>query len=234
MFANSFLLILACAFPQDPIAKYRAAAIERWEEEIQKLEQLDKQEADPDHAILFTGSSSIRRWTDMPKHMHPWATIRRGYGGARFSDLGVFIHRIVDPHEFDALVIFVGNDISGSERDKEPEEVLRLYQFIVSQVREKHALQPIFCIGVTPTSSRFDVWEQINQANQLIKEYSEATDNLYFIDTAQHYLDKQGKPRDELFVKDRLHLNEDGYLLWAKIIKGALSEVLPTPVGKQD
>ena len=40
---------------------YRQAASERWEKEIQKLEVLNESETHPDDAILFLGSSSIRR-----------------------------------------------------------------------------------------------------------------------------------------------------------------------------
>lgn len=220
----------SCVFAEDksqnPASKYREAATKRWEAEIQKLEKLDKAEADPDDAVLFIGSSSIRRWTTISEDMKPWPAIRRGYGGARFSDLAVFIDRLVNPHQFDALVIFVGNDISGSKEDKEPEEVLELYKYIVSRVRIEHADQPIFCIGVTPTSSRWDVWPKVEKMNGLIREYSEGDKSLYFIDTAASYLGKDGKPKDELFVKDLLHLNAEGYKVWAEIIKTSLSKAM--------
>lgn len=209
----------------DPVGKYRKAAIERWEKDIQRLESLDEKEKHPKNAILFTGSSSIRRWEKIAEDMKPWPVIRRGYGGARFSDLAVFIERIAEPHSFDALVMFVGNDIAGKDNDKEPEEVLRIYKYIVRMIRKSHPNQPIFCIAVTPTSSRFAVWPRVKEMNDLLKDHSEETEGLYFIDTAAAFL-KNGKPRDELFVKDLLHLNDEGYELWAKIIKNELSSVL--------
>ncbi|RMF37040.1 MAG: hypothetical protein D6753_18305, partial [Planctomycetota bacterium] len=205
----SLALVLISA--DDPIAQYRQEAIERWEPEIRKLEQLDRQETDPPHAILFVGSSSIRLWDSIADDMRPWPVIRRGYGGARFSDLAVFINRLVDPHQFDALAIFVANDISGKGNDKTPEEVLRLVRYCVEQVRQKHPDQPIFLIGITPTSSRFHAWPQIRQVNRLMAEYCQATEGLYYVDTAPHFLDEDGNPRDELFRDDRLHLNASGY-----------------------
>ncbi len=216
----------------DLLGGYRKAAIERWEEDIQELERLDQEQTDPDHAILFVGSSSIRRWDDMATDMKPWPTIRRGYGGAKFSDLAVFVERLVYPHDFDALVIFVANDVAGKDTDKQPEEVLELFKYVVERVRIKFPNQPIFFIAVTPTSSRFDFWPQIQKVNTLVREYSENTENLYFIETASHYLNEQGEPRDELFVDDRLHLNRDGYQLWGRLISAALSEVLERPKTK--
>lgn len=216
----------AFAQEKDPLSAYRDAAVKRWEKDIVQLENLDKKESDPDHAILFIGSSSIRRWQSIGEDMAPWPAIRRGYGGARFSDLAVYIERIVNPHQFDALVIFVGNDISGSAQDKSAEEVLRLFKYVVSRVREKHPTQPIFLIGITPTSSRFNVWPRVQRMHNLVRNYIDQDDTLHFIDTAAQYIGENGKPKDELFVSDRLHLNEAGYDLWASIIKPALASVL--------
>lgn len=208
------------------VEKYRAAATKTWEKAIQGLEKLDKEEKYSEKAILFTGSSSIRRWDSIAKDMAPWEPIRRGYGGARFSDLAVFIDRIVADHQVQAVVIFVGNDIAGSEKDKTPAEATELYCYIVERIRKKLPSAPIFCIGVTPTSSRFDVWPKVQEMNKMLQEYSESDDSLHYIDTAQAYLDEQGRPRDELFVKDLLHLNADGYKLWSRLIKAELEKVL--------
>lgn len=210
----------------DPIAEYRQAAIEKWEKDIVKLEELDKAQKDPSHAILYIGSSSIRRWESISEDMRPWPAIRRGYGGAKFSDLVVFVDRLVNPHQFDALVVFVGNDIVGKDTDKTPEEVLRLFQYLVERVRVEHPTQPIFLIGVTPTSSRFDAWGKVQAMHGVVRKFIESDDSLHFIDTADTFLGEDGKPMDELFVEDRLHLNDAGYDLWAGIIKSELERVL--------
>lgn len=213
----------------DPIAQYREAATKKWEDAILKLEERDRREQDPEHAILFVGSSSIRRWDTIAEDMKPWTTIQRGYGGAKFSDVAVYADRLTKPHQFDALVIFVANDIAGKETDKTPEEVLRLVQYVVQRVRDHHPDPPIFFIAITPTSSRFDVWPKIRKVNQLVQEYCEANSGTHFIETASHYLNSAGSPRDELFVDDKLHLNPAGYKIWATLISTALAEVLGAP-----
>lgn len=209
----------------DPLGPYREAAISRWEGEIQKLEELDRKESNPPDSVLFLGSSSIRRWNSLAQDLAPWPTIRRGYGGARFSDLAVFIDRLTQPHEFDALVIFVGNDIAGKPEDKSPEQVVELFQYVVERVRTHHSQQPIFLLAVTPTSSRFDVWPRVARMNNLLKAHCESEPGLHFIETAYAFLGPDGTPNDTLFVEDRLHLNREGYRVWAEIIKEHLTKV---------
>ena len=224
------LLLLFTFIPQvqtnDLVEKYRQAAVERWEEDIKKLEALDRTESDPDGAILFIGSSSIRLWDTMAEDMAPWKTIRRGYGGAKFTDLAVFVERLVAPHECSAVAIFVANDISGSDDDRTPEEVLELFQYVVAKVQELKPNRAIFFIAITPTSSRWGVWDQIEKANKLISDYCEANAGLHFVPTAADYLNEEGIPNDELFRNDKLHLNRDGYVQWGSLIKKSVANVL--------
>ena len=212
----------------DQLAQYRTQAVDKWEADIVKLENKDREHVDPKDAVLFIGSSSIRLWKTLAEDMAPHATINRGYGGAKFSDLAVYVDRIVNPHEFKALVIFVGNDIVGKEGDKSPEEVARLFKYIVDQVRKTHKTQPIFLIAVTPTPSRFKAWPQIRKANAALQSVCEADPSLHFIATEKQYLDANGQPIPKYFVEDMLHQNADGYQLWSKIVRESLDQVLTT------
>ena len=217
------LIFLSC----NPLDKYRnLPEVISWENEILKFEQLDKTESYPSESIIFAGSSSIRLWSSLKEDMAPYPVIQRGYGGAKLSDFAVYAGRIFDPHECRAIVIFVANDITGSENDKSPEEVLRLYKNIVKTIRHKHKYAPVFWIAITPTSSRWKAWTDIQQANNLIREYSEKNKNLYFIKTEYAFLGPDGKPKDELFRDDLLHLNAQGYDVWKGIVKKELDSVL--------
>ena len=182
---------------------------------------------------MFLGSSSIRLWKTLADDMAPWPVVGRGYGGARLSDLVVFAERLLQSHDYRALVVFVANDIAGSTNDrfpdKSPEEVLELFELLVRIARQHQPERPIFFIAITPSGSRFQVWDQINRANELIRQYIDTDDQLYFIDTRQHFLTAEGLPNDELFVADRLHLNDAGYRLWSQLIKAELERSLGWP-----
>ena len=200
--------------------------VEKWEENIQAFEALDRTETYSEDSILFAGSSSILLWSTIEEDMAPYPVIQRGFGGSRLSDVAWYAKRLIYSHEFKALVLFVGNDISGTEKDKSPEEVGRLLKYILDVFREKYPETPFFFIEITPTASRWEVWPQIREANRVLKAVCERDPDAYFISTSSHYLGDDGKPNPALFREDELHLNRAGYLKWTEIIKGAIDPVL--------
>lgn len=212
----------------DPTAPYREAAIKRWEKTIQEMEKRNETEPKVENPILFIGSSSIRLWEPgkLAEDMAPYATLQRGYGGARYSDLAVFAERIIHPHDFRAIVMFVANDIAGSAVDKSPEEAARLAQYVLDKAREKKPEAPIFIVEITPTPSRKAVWDETRKLNALLREMALTQPHTYFIATAEHYLDAEGNARPDLFRADQLHQNEAGYEIWARVIKQKLDQVL--------
>ncbi|WP_164101218.1 GDSL-type esterase/lipase family protein [Candidatus Laterigemmans baculatus] len=212
----------------DPTAPYREAATKRWEKTIQEMERRNESEPKVEDPILFIGSSSIRLWEPekLAEDMAPFNTLQRGYGGARYSDLAVFAERVIHPHDFRAIVMFVANDISGSAADKTPEEAARLAQHVIDVAREQKPDAPIFIVEITPTPSRADVWDETRKLNALLREMALTQPHTYFIATADHYLDAEGKARPDLFRADQLHQNEAGYEIWAQVIKQKLDQVL--------
>lgn len=204
----------------------REAILKKWDDDIRDLEKLDQEQPDPEGAVLLLGSSSIRRWEDAPSMLAPYPVIRRGYGGARYSDLVVFAPRLIQPHNYAAVVIFVGNDIAGNDQDRRPDEVETWVRETI-RVSQKH--QPkaaVLLVEVTPTSKRFAVWPQIQELNMMLREVTESMPGVHFVATSEHYLDQDGQPRDELFVSDKLHLNNDGYHIWASLIRKKLDAVV--------
>ena len=219
----ALLLIVSCA----PLNKYRELPeVKAWESEIEKFEQLDISKSYPSDAILFAGSSSIRLWSTIGKDMLPYNVIQRGYGGAKLSDFVVYADRIIYPHPCRAIVIFIANDIAGNDNDKSPLEVSQLFRKTLYIIRRKFKDTPVFWISVTPTPARWKVWPEIKEANEMIKEICAKHRNTYFVETEKYFLTSSGIPRSDLFIADRLHLNADGYAIWAEIIRNELNKVL--------
>jgi len=214
--------IISCSVTR----KYSRESTTKWGKDILNFEQRDKSEKDPENAILFAGSSSIRLWSTLKEDVAPYPVIQRGFGGSKFSDLAVFADRIIYPHQFRALVIFEANDITGNSADKTPAEVAKLFVDIVRTVRRKYADQPVFVLEITPTPSRWSVWPKIREANQLLKDACTKLHNTYFIETSADYLNKAGEPRSELFIRDKLHQNHEGYQIWGDLVRKKLDQVL--------
>jgi hypothetical protein len=217
------LLISSILLSCSPVKKYQnLPEVKVWEKDIQSFEQLDKSEKYQEDAILFAGSSSIKFWNSLEKDMAPYHVIQRGYGGAKLSDFAVYAGRIIDPHKCKAIVLFVANDITGTDNDKTPAEVATLFRNVLKTIRKVHPVTPVFWIAVTPTVSRWKVWPEIQKANALVKEICDNQKNTYFITTDFAFLNENGVPKDELFRDDKLHLSEKGYAEWTEIIKNYL------------
>ena len=223
-----FLLCSVALLSCSTIKKYKdLPEVKAWEGDIRKFEQFDKTEKYSRDAVLFAGSSSIRLWTTLEKDMEPYQVIQRGYGGAKLSDFAVYASRIFSPHTCKAIVLFVGNDITGSDADKSPRQVASLFRNVLGTIRKTHPDTPVFWIAVTPTASRWTVWKEIEKANNLIRNICENNRNTYFIRTDFAFLNDNGQPRSEFFIDDKLHLNQMGYGIWTGIIKRELNKVIP-------
>ena len=65
----------------------------------------------------------------------------------------------------------------------------------------------------------------MKKANSLIKVYAKNNEKVFYIDTVSPMIGKNGKPRSDLFVKDSLHLNSNGYDLWSFEVNSLLDSL---------
>jgi len=123
-------------------------------------------------------------------------------------------------------VIFIANDITGSDNDKSPLEVSQLFRKTLYIIRRQFKDTPVFWVSVTPTPLRWHVWPEIKEAGDMIREICEDHRNTHYIDTERYFTNANGLPRAELFLDDRLHLNDEGYRVWSGVIKHELDKIL--------
>jgi lysophospholipase L1-like esterase len=195
------------------------ADFSRWEKDIAAFEQQDKDNPPPKHAILFVGSSSIRRW-DLAKSFPDLDVINRGFGGSQLADSVHFAPRIVLKHEPRLVVLYAGdNDIAAG---KSPEQVADDFDGFVQAVHDKLPKTRILYLSIKPSIKRWQLVDKMRKANSLIEARCKQDDWLRYIDVATPLLGDDGKPRAELFVEDGLHLNDKGYALWASVLKPQL------------
>lgn len=221
LFTALILLTISCTSVDQYI---HSKEVLGWEPEIAVLDSLNRAEPSDENTVLVTGSSSVRLWDSIHSDLSPYRVLQRGYGGAKLSDFNHYADRIIKAHPFKAIVIFVANDISGNDHDRTPREVLKLYQILVDQIRERNLDTPVFWIETTPTPSRWHATDRIRTANRKISRFCEKNPDLYFIDTHEQFTGPAGTPDSSLFRRDMLHLNRKGYRLWARIIRHSLEE----------
>ena len=225
-----YLVFLLSNLSCSPLIKY-SQSNRQFEQEVSLLESLDLEEKAGEKDLLFIGSSSIRLWDNIQVDMYPYSSVKRGYGGAHFYDLIHFSERLVKNHSPKAILIFVANDITGSNDftnlvgDISPNGVKKLFRYNFKSIRRIHKHVPIFLIETTPTPKRWKVWNKILQANKKLERFCKQETNLYFISTRDKFIGEDGLPIQSLFLNDELHLNVDGYKLWSSVIKSKLVEV---------
>lgn len=192
---------------------------EKWEASIQKFEAQDKTAPQPRGANLFVGSSSIRMWK-LDQSFPKFKTINRGFGGSEIADSIHFADRIILKHQPAVILLYAGdNDIS---HGKSAEVVTADYQKFVRVVRKKLPDARIAFIAIKPSIKRWNLAGKIREANKAIAAICAADKQMDYVDIFEPMLDKDGKPRPELFLKDGLHLNEQGYKIWADAIRPLL------------
>lgn len=211
-----FVWLLAMfAFSTANVATAQEAAADKWEKEIAALEAKDKESPPPQDGIVFIGSSSIRRW-DLKKSFPELPVINRGFGGSQLADSVKYVPRIVTPCRPKTVVLYAGdNDVPAG---KSPQQIAADFSAFVKAVRGPLPETKILFLAIKPSPSRWKFYEQQQTANRLIREQCEAGKNLVFVDLVKPMLGGDGMPREELFVKDQLHLSDAGYALWAKVL----------------
>ena len=196
---------------------------ERFEGEIKKFEKADSEKLPPKGAVVVTGSSSVRMWHDrIQKDLSPLTVIPRGFGGSNMNDLYNFSDRVILKHRPRAVVIYEGDN--DTAQGIHPLQIKAKLLDLVSKLRESNKDIRIYLITVKPSIKRLNIWDKAVTTNKIYKELSESDKNIFYVDTASALLEN-GKPRNDIFIHDDLHLNEKGYDLWAAAVKKVLLPV---------
>jgi len=216
-------LFLVAILLLSAIAASAQTQTNRFDAAIAAFETRDRTNPPPKDAILFIGSSSIRMWKTLADDFPDHKVINRGFGGSEIADSVHFADRIVIPYRPKRVVMYAGgNDINGG---KSPERVAADFKAFVERVRAKLPDIPIAYISIAPNPARWAQVDRVRRANELIREFTKTSPKLSFIDVFPHMLGEDGQPRPEIYLDDRLHMNEKGYAIWKKIVGAELGKV---------
>jgi GDSL-like Lipase/Acylhydrolase family len=187
-----------------------------WEKEIAVFEARDRTNPPPRDGILFIGSSSIRMWSSLEKDFPALPVYNRGFGGSQIIDSVYYANRIVLPYHPRKIVLYAGgNDINAG---KSADQVFKDFQLFVATVRQQLPRTEIAYVSIAPNPARWTQIERIREANRLIRDYTQKTPRLSFIDVHSHMLNEQGLPKEGIYLDDKLHMNANGYAIWKEVI----------------
>ncbi len=193
-----------------------------WEKEFAAFDKEDSIAGRREDGILFTGSSSIRMWKDIKKDLGDSNILNRGFGGSTYADLDRDIERIVFRYNPSKIFIYSGdNDLNSN---KSPEEVFTEFRGVYGKIKRRLPNTKIYIISTKPSISRAHLLPKYQAFNQYIKEFLLQERNATYIDIFTPMINDEGKPKQDLFLGDNLHLNKKGYALWTEIIKPYLQD----------
>ena len=203
--------------------------------------------AEPSGAVVFFGSSSIRRWESLTRDFADYQVIHRGMGGAVFSDINQLLGQVVGVHQPRAVVLWAGvNDLYAYQS---ADYVFQQFTEFASTFTNQLPSAKLFYLGI-PKNPEFagtpsrDT-ERIN-ANARIASFiqTNGNSNLHFVDLPAVFDTIPVTSSNDLsntnnlwyYQVDAAHPNRAGYLIWKNEIRSALSAqgVLPDRVGSSN
>jgi lysophospholipase L1-like esterase len=191
-------------------------------QEIQSFRKQDSIQTPPAHPVLFIGSSSFTRWTDIQNYFPGYIILNRGFGGSTLSDVLRYEEDAIFKYDPKQIVIYCGeNDIASSDTITAA-TVFNRFQKLFSEIRAVYPAVPVAYVSMKPSPSRWHLKEKLISVNNLIENFLKDQKNATFVSIWNEMLGENGRPKPELFVEDNLHMNSKAYAIWQKKIEPVL------------
>jgi len=187
----------------------------KWDKPIAEIEASEQAIGAPPGAIVFTGSSSIKRWDSLAKDFPEHLVLNRGFGGSQLSDLIAYFDRVAVPGNPKQMVIYAGtNDLNAGES---PEHVLGDLATLAGMMRVALPDTKVAFISAAPNPKRWEQREAQEQFNRWMAAYCERYGYDY-IDVWTPMMGADGMPSRDIYVADQLHMNAAGYVIWKAVV----------------
>lgn len=186
----------------------------RFSSQINAFDSLDNCYLPQGDIVLFVGSSSFRMWKDAADVFSKYNAVNRGFGGSHFNDVHHYFDALIKKYSPKTLLLYEGdNDVA---HGKSPDRVLHDFKKLVEKMKSETTVENIALVSIKPSPARWNISNKMIDANNRMKEYCESQSGVSFIDIWPLMLDARGKPDNQLYIGDGIHMNHCGYKLWEK------------------
>ena len=216
------------------------AFLHTWDADVEKIQQTYPAEENQ-NSIIFYGASNFRMWTEMENDLPEYRVQNHGFGGCTDQDLMHYADRLLYPYH-PAIVFFqTGSNDYVSLKGTDEEKVAACMDYKKQMFAEIHDRLPdakLVVMSGLLLPGRSEYRELTEEINRALETLCEETDYLWFVDASAMTWDGQ-RYADALFIKDGIHLNHEGQLLWMRdyirpMIETLVSEFDLTQVQKED
>lgn len=209
------LFILSCSPAKTETSRPKP---ERFAKDIAKMAEQPAVKG----GIVFTGSSSIRLWTDLAKDFPDLPVVNQGFGGSVANDLSVYAETVVLRHEPKMLVTYTGsNDLNAK---LSVAEAFADYTAFLNLVHEKLPKTRVILTSVKIGEKRLSQIPQVLELNRQLEAWAKKTNWVRYVDCTSYLADASGHPIRQFYRDDLLHLSPEGYSAWKKILSPILHE----------
>ena len=194
------------AFAQDPL---------RYQKSIDKFKPAS--EVSSEKLTVFAGSSTFTNWKHIHESFPGKNVLNNGFGGSHFSDLIFFVEEAVIRYNPSTVIIYGGdNDIATG---KSPEEVIADARKLITTIHAALPNAKLVLVAPKPSIARFSLKDKYIACNSQLKKLAKEYNYVRYINMWNDMLGKDGKPKDEYYLKDQLHFTKKGYEVWAKKLR---------------
>lgn len=172
--------------------------------------------------IVFTGSSSVRLWTNLKQDFSDLPVLNRGFGGSVANDLSVHLETVIARHAPKLLVTYTGsNDLNAKLT---PDEALADYTAFLDTFHARFPKARVILTSVKIGEKRLAQIPHVHELNRKLLAWTEGKDWVRYLDCDSYLADTKGRPIRKFYRDDLLHLSEQGYAEWKKILEPVLRE----------
>jgi lysophospholipase L1-like esterase len=195
--------------------------------------------------VYFEGDSITRRWGTSDEQYRAFlANWRQNFFGWNAADFGWggdttqnILWRLengeLDNVNPKIIVLMAGTNNVGNKspqgsQDPRVEDVTRGIKAILDVFRRKAPGATIVLMGITPRNDNMAVMPIINRINQNIAKFADGK-KIRYVNINDKLADKDGRLYAGMTVSDKLHLDVNGYQVWADALKPIFTELLGPP-----
>ncbi|MDL2293394.1 GDSL-type esterase/lipase family protein [Ruminococcaceae bacterium OttesenSCG-928-D13] len=179
--------------------------------------------ARPKGEIIFYGASNFTFWKTSDNDMKPYVTQNHGFGGSTDDLMRDNASRMLYPYK--PSIVFIQTGSNDNARGLQLEQIKQNKIALFAEYRKNLPYTRFIIMSGLPVPARPQFWPDIQAVNQFLQSYCDSQENMEFIDATAVMTKPDGDFRPEYFVKDGLHLNQEGHNAWTVLMKQKLKEM---------
>jgi len=190
--------------------------------EIHAFKKQDSSNFPGRNQILFIGSSSFTKWTDIQDYFPGYPILNRAFGGSTLPDLIRYRYEILYAYQPKQVFIYCGENDFADDDTVTVTTVVNRFATLFNLIRSRYKSVPVVYVSMKPSPSRVHLLPKFREANERIRQYLATQTKATFLDVYQYMLLPDGTVMKDIFLEDQLHMNAKGYAIWKKRIKKVL------------